>query len=69
VVTSAYTGLRTGREVAAMPIAEDSELRAERYPYRGTAAPVPDYYGKPAIEQLQLCKVACQNVTPQRYGG
>ncbi len=53
-VYAAFTGLRTGRELAAMPITEDSELRAERYPHRGTAVQVPADYEKLDVEQRWL---------------
>lgn len=34
-VYEAHAGLRSGSEVAAMPLDEDAEVRRERYPYRG----------------------------------
>jgi hypothetical protein len=67
-VYAAFTGLRTGREVAAVPITEDSELRAERYPYRGLAVDVPDDYEKLDVEQRWLRRgtAAADDLRPTR---
>jgi hypothetical protein len=44
-VYQAFVGFRTGRCESPVPLTEDSELRRERYPYRGAGLPgVPDAY-------------------------
>ena len=67
-VYAAFTGLRTGREITAVPITEDSELRAERYPYRGLVVDVPDDYEKLDVEQRWLRRGAVVLRLPMIYG-
>ncbi|MEV4224012.1 NAD-dependent epimerase/dehydratase family protein [Nonomuraea sp. NPDC049725] len=68
-VYQAFTGLNTGRELAAMPIDEDSELRRERYPYRGAGLPgVPDDYDKLDVEERWLPRGAVVLRLPMIYG-
>ena len=38
-VYQAFVGFRTGRCESPVPLTEDSELRRERYPYRGAGLP------------------------------
>ncbi|MGH3693524.1 MAG: NAD-dependent epimerase/dehydratase family protein [Pseudonocardiaceae bacterium] len=68
-VYAAFTGLRDGREVAAVPITEDSELWSERYPYRGSGIDiVPDDYDKLDVEDRWLRRGAVVLRLPLIYG-
>jgi hypothetical protein len=51
-VYAAFTGPHTGREVAAVPVTENGELRTERRLYRGAGIDVlPDDYEKLDVEE------------------
>ncbi|MGP3955956.1 hypothetical protein ACTWPT_08160 [Nonomuraea sp. 3N208] len=68
-VYEAYTGLRSGRELSPLPITEESALRSERYPYRGTGLPdVPDDYDKLDVEERWLPRGAAVLRLPVIYG-
>ena len=68
-VYQAYTGLRTHRCEAAVPLTEDSELRRDRYPYRGAGLEgVPDDYEKLDVEEHWLARGAVVLRLPVVYG-
>ncbi|MGH3764701.1 MAG: NAD-dependent epimerase/dehydratase family protein [Pseudonocardiaceae bacterium] len=68
-VYAAFTGLRSGREIAALPITEDAELRTERYLYRGAGIDVvPDDYDKLDVEERWLRRGAVVLRLPLIYG-
>ena len=68
-VYQAFTGLRTGRCDAAVPLDEDAELRRERYPHRGLALDgVPDDYDKLDVEERWLARGAVALRLPVIYG-
>ncbi|WP_188193987.1 hypothetical protein [Nonomuraea sp. SYSU D8015] len=68
-VYEAYTGLQVGRCLAPVPITEGSELRRERYPYRGKGYPgVPDDYDKLDVEARWLPRGAVVLRLPMIYG-
>lgn len=68
-VYQAFTGLRTGRCEAAVPLDEDTELRRERHPYRGLGLPgVPDDYDKLDVEDRWLPRGAVVLRLPLVYG-
>jgi len=68
-VYEAYAGLRSGRCVAAVPLTEDSELRHQRYPYRGLGVGgIPDDYEKIDVEQRWLARGAVALRLPLVYG-
>jgi len=68
-VYEAYAGLRSGRSVAAVPLTEDSQLRRERYPYKGLgSAVVPDDYDKLDVEERWLERDAVVLRLPVVYG-
>ncbi|WP_156993770.1 NAD-dependent epimerase/dehydratase family protein [Pseudonocardia acaciae] len=72
-VYAAFTGLRTGRELSPLPITEDSEVRAERYPYRGAGIStpkldIPDDYEKLDVEERWLARGAVVLRLPVVYG-
>jgi nucleoside-diphosphate-sugar epimerase len=69
-VYAAYTGLRTGVALAAVPLTEDSELRGERYLYRGLGLDgVPDDdYEKLDVEERWLARGAVVLRLPLVYG-
>ncbi|MBX9388800.1 NAD-dependent epimerase/dehydratase family protein [Streptomonospora nanhaiensis] len=65
----AFTGLRTGRELAPLPIDEDSPLRTDRRPYRGAGLPgVPEDYEKLDVEERWLARGAVVLRAPVVYG-
>jgi len=65
-VYAAYTGLCTRAAVAGVPLSEDSELRTERYLYRGLGlAGVPDNYDKLDVEERWLARArSCLRLPP-----
>jgi nucleoside-diphosphate-sugar epimerase len=69
-VYQAYTGLRTGRCTAAVPLEEHAPLRADRYPYRGTGGPpgIPEDYEKLDVEQAWSGRGAVVLRLPMVYG-
>ena len=68
-VYEAHTGLRTGQSVAAVPLTEDSALRADRYPYRGLGLEVvPDDYDKLDVEERWLARGAVVLRLPLAHG-
>lgn len=68
-VYAAFSGLRAGREVAAVPITEDGELRTERYLYRGAGIDVlSDGYDKLNVEECWLRRGAVVLRLPLIYG-
>lgn len=68
-VYQAYTGFRSGRCEAAVPIAEDSPLRRERYPYRDLELDgVPTGYDKLDVEERWLDRGAVVLRLPLIYG-
>lgn len=68
-VYQAYTGLRTGRCESPVPLTEDSELRRDRYPYRGFGLEgVPEDYEKLDVEQCWLARRATVLRLPKVYG-
>lgn len=68
-VYEAHAGLRSGTTVAAVPLSEDSELRRERYPYRGLGIhEVPDDYEKRDVEERWLARDAVLLRLPLVYG-
>ncbi len=68
-VYAAFTGLRAGREIAALPITEGAELRTERYLYRGAGIDVvPDDYDKLDVEERWLRRGAVVLRLPLIYG-
>ncbi|MGW3350004.1 hypothetical protein ACWDA3_42465 [Nonomuraea rubra] len=68
-VYEAYTGLRTGRELSPVPLTEDSPLRRDRYPHRGSGHPdVPDDYEKLDVEERWLREGAVVLRLPLVYG-
>lgn len=68
-VHSAFTGLHSGRELAAMPLTEDSPLRTDRYPYRGAGiAGAPEDYEKLDVEERWLARGAVLLRAPMLYG-
>lgn len=68
-VYQAYAGLRSGRCEAAVPLDEDSELRRERYPYRGLGLTgVPEDYEKLDVEERWLTRGAVILRLPLIYG-
>lgn len=68
-VYQAYTGLRAGRCEAPVPLTEDSELRRDRYPYRGSGLDgVPDDYDKLDVEERWLARGAAVLRLPMVYG-
>jgi len=65
----AHTGLRTGRDLSAVPLDEDAELREERYPYHGLGLPdVPEDYEKIDVEARWLAHGATVLRLPLVYG-
>ncbi|MER6948786.1 hypothetical protein ABT294_32675 [Nonomuraea sp. NPDC000554] len=68
-VYEAYTGLMSGRPVAALPLTEESPLRRERYPHRGAGYDgVPDDYDKLDVEERWLPRGAVVLRLPLIYG-
>lgn len=68
-VYQAAIGLRTGEVEGAVPLAEDAELRRQRYPYRGAGLPdVPDDYDKLDVEERWLPRGAVVLRLPLVYG-
>lgn len=68
-VYQAYTGFRTNRCEAPVPLTEDSELRRDRYPYRGSGLDgVPDDYEKLDVEEHWLARGAVVLRLPMVYG-
>lgn len=68
-VYQAFTGLRTGRCLAAVPLTENAELRHDKYPYRGCGLDgVPDDYEKRDVEDLWLARGATVLRLPMVYG-
>jgi nucleoside-diphosphate-sugar epimerase len=68
-VYQAATGLRTGVAFSPVPLSEDAELRAERYPYKGLGiAGVPDDYDKLDVEERWLTRGAVVLRLPLVYG-
>ncbi len=68
-VYQAYTGLRTNRCESPVPLTEDSELRRDRYPYRGSGLEgVPEDYEKLDVEEHWLARGAVVLRLPMVYG-
>ncbi|MEF3122572.1 NAD-dependent epimerase/dehydratase family protein [Kocuria flava] len=68
-VYEAYTGLRTGRCTAAVPLDEQAPLRAEPYPYRGAGLPgIPEDYEKLDVEEAWAGRGAVVLRLPMVYG-
>jgi nucleoside-diphosphate-sugar epimerase len=68
-VYQAHSGLRAGRCEAPVPIDEGSELRRERYPYRGLGIEaVPEDYDKLDVEERWLDRGAVVLRLPLIYG-
>ncbi|NMD97028.1 NAD-dependent epimerase/dehydratase family protein [Rhodococcus sp. BL-253-APC-6A1W] len=68
-VYQAFTGLTSGRCESAVPLTEDSEVRRERYPYRGARRPgIPDAYDKLDVEERWLPRGAVVLRLPMVYG-
>lgn len=68
-VYQAFTGLRTNRCESPVPLTEDSELRRDRYPYRGAGiGGVPDDYEKLDVEARWLARGAIVLRLPMVYG-
>ena len=68
-VYQAYTGLRSNRCEAPVPLTEDSELRRERYPYRRSGlAGISEDYEKLDVEELWLTRGAVVLRLPMVYG-
>lgn len=68
-VYQAHAALLAGRCDAPVPLTEDSELRRERYPYRGLNLPeVPDDYSKRDVEDRWLARRAVVLRLPLIYG-
>jgi nucleoside-diphosphate-sugar epimerase len=68
-VYQAIAALRTGRCDASVPLDEDSELRRDRYPYRGRGYDgVPDDYEKIDVEERWLPRGAVVLRLPMVYG-
>lgn len=68
-VYQAATGLRTGVAVSPVPLSETSELRTERYPYKGLAIEgVPEDYDKLDVEERWLARGAVVLRLPLVYG-
>ncbi len=68
-VYQAFAGLRSGRCESPVPLSEESELRGERYPYRGAGmSSVPDDYEKLDVEQRWRARGATVLRLPLIYG-
>lgn len=68
-VYAAFSGFRAGREVAAVPITEDADLRTERYLYRGAGIDaLPEDYDKLDVEERWLRRGAVVLRLPLIYG-
>lgn len=68
-VYQAAVGLRTDEVEGAVPLAEDAELRRQRYPYRGAGLPgVPGDYDKLDVEERWLPRGAVVLRLPLVYG-
>ncbi|WP_162144859.1 NAD-dependent epimerase/dehydratase family protein [Arthrobacter castelli] len=68
-VYQAYTGMNTNQCESAVPITEDSELRRDRYPHRGSGVEgIPDDYEKLDVERLWLERGAVVLRLPTVYG-
>lgn len=68
-VYQAFTGFNSGRCESPVPLTEDSELRRERYPYRGSRRPgMPDAYDKLDVEERWLPRGAVVLRLPMVYG-
>jgi nucleoside-diphosphate-sugar epimerase len=68
-VYQAHAGLRAGRCDAPVPLDEGSELRRERYPYRGLGIEVvPEDYDKLDVEERWLARGAVVLRLPLVYG-
>ncbi len=68
-VYQAYTGLRNNRCESPVPLTEDSELRRDRYPYRGSGLEgVPEDYEKLDVEEHWLARGAVVLRLPMVYG-
>lgn len=68
-VYQAHAALLAGRCDSPVPLTEDSELRRNRYPYRGADLPeVPDDYSKRDVEDRWLARGAVVLRLPLIYG-
>ena len=68
-VYQAISAFREGRNDVPVPIDEDSELRRNRYPYRGKGyAGVPEDYEKIDVEERWLARGATVLRLPMVYG-
>lgn len=68
-VYQAFAGLRANRCEAPVPLTEDSELRRDRYPYRGSGrSEAPDDYEKLDVEERWLARGAVALRLPMVYG-
>lgn len=68
-VYQAFTGLRTGRCLAPVPLDEGAELRRDRYPYRADGPPgVPRDYEKLDVEEAWAERGAVLLRLPMVYG-
>jgi nucleoside-diphosphate-sugar epimerase len=68
-VYQAYAGIRSGRCTSPVPLTEESQLRTDRYPYRGSGYEgVPEDYEKLDVEQLWLDRGAVVLRLPMVYG-
>lgn len=68
-VYQAYAGIRSGRCTSPVPLTEESQLRTDRYPYRGAGYEgVPEDYEKLDVEQLWLARGAVVLRLPMVYG-
>lgn len=68
-VYEAYTGILTNRCTSPVPLMEDSELRHDRYPYRGSGLEgIPEDYEKLDVEEHWLDRGAVALRLPMVYG-
>lgn len=68
-VYQAYTGLQRNRCESPVPLTEDSELRRDRYPHRGSGfAAIPEDYEKLDVEEHWLARGATVLRLPMVYG-
>ena len=68
-VYQAYAGIQSGRCTSPVPLTEASQLRTDRYPYRGEGYEgVPENYEKLDVEQLWLDRGAVVLRLPMVYG-
>lgn len=68
-VYQAFTGLSTGKCLSPVPLTEESEVRRDRYPYRGSGLEgIPEEYEKLDVEARWIDRGATVLRLPMVYG-